>query len=71
MGAKCWDKWLKSFIPNIGNEGWNVKVRETRVMTINSNYCPLGVPSMCTWGLFIEIVTSGNYNVRNTPIHLP
>jgi hypothetical protein len=29
------------------------------------------VPSICTCGLFIRIVTCGNYNICNIPIHLP
>jgi hypothetical protein len=70
LGTKCWDKWPKPCILNTGNEGWDAKVREMRGMTINSNYCPSSVLPMRTWGLFIVVVTGGNYNIRNA-IHLP
>jgi hypothetical protein len=35
------------------------------------NNCRLGVPSMCTWGLFIGVVTHGHYNVGTASINLP
>jgi hypothetical protein len=38
---------------------------------VNDNNCSLGVPSMCTWGIFIGVVAHDHYNVCNAPIHLP
>jgi hypothetical protein len=51
----------------VGDKVWNA--REKTVMS--GNDCPPGVPSMCTQGLFIGIVTHGYYNVRTAPIYLP
>jgi hypothetical protein len=35
-----------------------------------NNNCSSNVPSMCTWELFIRLVTHGHYNVRNSSVYL-
>jgi hypothetical protein len=60
-----WDKSLKLFTLNTGNKGTDVKVRETKGITINSNNCPQVSHQCAHGGQFIEVVIGGSNNIRN------
>jgi hypothetical protein len=45
--------------------------RHMREIVVNDNNRSPDVPSMCTWGIFIEVVTHDHYNVLNAPFSYP